>query len=73
MRADRPRWGQAFALYLGSLVLTSAALLGVGALGGGVWAQVAALLVTWTLAAVGRLVLMSRGQHATAGAEGATR
>ncbi|MFN8025752.1 MAG: glycosyltransferase [Acidimicrobiia bacterium] len=60
MRVDRPRWGQAFLLYLGSLVLTSAALLAVDALGGGVWAQVAALLVTWTVVAVGRLLLMSR-------------
>jgi putative flippase GtrA len=60
MRVDRPRWSQAFLLYLGSLVLTSAVLLVVDALGGGVVAQVAALLVTWTIAAFGRLVLMSR-------------
>jgi glycosyltransferase involved in cell wall biosynthesis len=63
MRVDRPRWGHAFLLYLASLVLTSAALLMVDALGGGLWAQVAALLVTWTIAAVGRLVLMARERH----------
>ena len=62
MRVDRPRWSQAFLLYLGSLLLTSAALLVVDALGGGVVAQVLALLVTWTVAAFGRLVLMSRDQ-----------
>jgi len=64
MRVDRPRWSQAFLLYLGSLLLTSAALLVVDALGGGVVAQVLALLVTWTVAAFGRLVLMSR-EHAS--------
>jgi glycosyltransferase involved in cell wall biosynthesis/putative flippase GtrA len=67
MRVDRPRWRQAFLLYLGSLALTSAALLLVDALGGGVWAEVAALLVTWTLAATGRLLLMSREPHPAAG------
>ena len=60
MRVERPRWTQAFLLYLGSLALTSAALLAVDALGGGLPAQVVALLVTWTVAALGRLVLMSR-------------
>ncbi len=60
MRVERPRWTQAFLLYLGSLALTSAALLVVDALGGGLPAQVVALLVTWTVAALGRLVLMSR-------------
>jgi len=64
MRVERPRWTQAFLLYLGSLALTSAALLGVDALGGGLPAQVAALLVTWTIAALGRLLLMSREEVA---------
>jgi hypothetical protein len=68
MRVDRPRWSQAFLLYLGSLALTSAALLVVDTLGGGVVAQVIALLVTWTVAAFGRLVLMSREQVAGKGA-----
>jgi len=63
MRVERPRWAQAFGLYVGSLVLTSAALLVVDALGGGVVAQVVALLVTWTLAAFGRLVLMAREER----------
>ena len=67
MRVDRPRWSQAFLLYLGSLLLTSAALLVVDALGGGVVAQVLALLVTWTVAAFGRLVLMSREQASGTG------
>jgi putative flippase GtrA len=60
MRVERPRWGWAFVLYLGSLALTSAALVVVDALGGGLTAEVLALLATWTVVAVGRLVIMSR-------------
>jgi hypothetical protein len=47
-------------LYAGSLALTSAALLVVDRLGGGLTAEVLALLATWTVVAVGRLLVMSR-------------
>jgi putative flippase GtrA len=64
MRVERPRWRQAFLLYVASLALTSAALLAVEAVDGGVVLTVVVLLVTWTIAAVGRLVLMSRDRAA---------
>jgi putative flippase GtrA len=60
MRGERPRWGWAGVLYAGSLALTSAALLVVERLGGGLTAEVLALLATWTVVAVGRLLVMSR-------------
>jgi putative flippase GtrA len=60
MRVARPRWGWAFVLFAGSLALTSAALLLVDALGGGLTAEVLALLATWIAVAVGRLLIMSR-------------
>jgi putative flippase GtrA len=52
----RPRWRRAAALYLASLAFTSAALLGVGVLGGGVTAELVALAVTWTAATIVRFV-----------------
>jgi len=60
MRVERPRWRQAFMLYFASLALTSAALLTVEAVNGGVALMVFVLLVTWTIVAIGRLVLLSR-------------
>ena len=60
MGNDRPRWGQAFGLYLASLALTSAALVVIEEAGGGVVLMVVALVVTWTAAAFARLVVMSR-------------
>jgi glycosyltransferase involved in cell wall biosynthesis len=50
----RPRWRRAIAIYLGSLVLTSAALFGVRTFDGGVAAELAALAVTWTAATIVR-------------------
>ena len=57
-QSHRPRWRSAFAIYLGSLALTSVALVVVDALGGGLAAQVGALAVTWTAATLGRLALI---------------
>jgi putative flippase GtrA len=58
LRVRRPRWGRSFALYLGSLALTSAALVLVDGLGGGLVAELLALAVTWSAATVGRLWLV---------------
>ncbi|MFI5052801.1 MAG: glycosyltransferase [Acidimicrobiia bacterium] len=60
MRVDRPHWGRSGAIYLGSLALTSAALVAVSAVGGGLAAELVALACTWTAATIGRLVLMTR-------------
>ena len=59
-RIARPRWARSFALYFGSLALTSAALLLVDTNGGGLPAELVALAATWTLAAVGRFTLTTR-------------
>jgi putative flippase GtrA len=58
LRVHRPRWARSFAIYLGSLALTSAALVLVDALGGGLAAQLLALAVTWSAATIGRLWLV---------------
>jgi hypothetical protein len=50
----RPHWRRAGAIYLGSLALTSAALLGVRAFGGGLTAELIALAITWTAATIAR-------------------
>ena len=60
-RLRRPRWIGAVAVYLGSLVLTSLALLVVGALGLGLPAELAALAITWTLATLARLAILDKG------------
>jgi putative flippase GtrA len=60
IRSRRPSWPAAFAVYLGSLALTSAALALVVTAGGGLAAQLVVLAVTWTLATVGRLVVVQR-------------
>jgi putative flippase GtrA len=59
-QSHRPRWRSAFAIYLGSLAMTSVALVVVDAFGGGLGAQVGALAVTWTAATLGRLALVRR-------------
>ena len=56
-RQHRPRWLIALGVYLGSLALTSAALLGVLALSGGLAVELGVLAVTWTAATFARLVL----------------
>jgi putative flippase GtrA len=58
--ARRPHWRIAIALYAGSLVLTSGALVLVDAAGGGFGAQLAVLAVTWTAIAVCRFALTRR-------------
>jgi putative flippase GtrA len=54
----RPHWRSAGAIYLGSLAVTSAALLLVQAAGGGFGFQLAALVVSWTAVAAFRIVRM---------------
>jgi glycosyltransferase involved in cell wall biosynthesis len=60
-RMRRPRWIGAVAVYLGSIVLTSLALLAVGALGLGLPAELAALAITWTIATLARLAILDKG------------
>ncbi len=57
-RNRRPRWRRAFAVYVASITVTSGALAVVDVLGGGLGAQLAALLVTWSLATAGRFALL---------------
>jgi putative flippase GtrA len=53
----RPHWRRSAVLYAGSLLVTSAALALVTAVGGGLAAELAVLGVTWTAVAVGRFAL----------------
>jgi putative flippase GtrA len=55
-RHTRPRWSQALAVYAASLTLTSVALGIVVAVGGGLAAQLATLVATWSLATVARFL-----------------
>jgi putative flippase GtrA len=50
----RPHWRRAFAVYAGSLLLTSGALALVDRAGGALFAQLAVLLATWSVATVVR-------------------
>jgi uncharacterized membrane protein YqjE len=59
----RPNWRVAFAVYAASLVLTSAALVVVEARGGGLAAELAAILVTYALATVTRLWSLRRAMR----------
>jgi len=61
LRIARPRWAQSIALYLGSLLLTSAALIVVDAAGAGLAAELVALAVTWTVATLLRFAVVARG------------
>jgi putative flippase GtrA len=61
LRIDRPHWAQSFALYLGSLLLTSTALIVVDVAGGGLGAELVALAVTWTIATLLRFAVVARG------------
>jgi glycosyltransferase involved in cell wall biosynthesis/putative flippase GtrA len=54
----RPQWRVAGAIYAGSLAVTSSALLLVNAVGGGLGAEVAVLMVTWMAVAGCRFALM---------------
>jgi glycosyltransferase involved in cell wall biosynthesis len=57
-RRSRPRWVPAFALYLGSIAVASVALAFVGVVTTSVAAQVVVLVVTWSLAAAARFILI---------------
>ena len=57
-RSHRPQWLRAAAVYLGSLVLTSCALVAVHAANGGLPAELVALAATWTVATLARLALL---------------
>ena len=57
-RRARPRWARAFALYLGSIAATSAALALVGAVTASSAAQLGVLVVTWASAAAARFLLI---------------
>lgn len=63
-RIARPRWAQSVALYVGSIALTSAALLVVSAFGGGVLVELVALALTWTAATAVRFATTTRGHRA---------
>ena len=58
VRRTRPRWLRAFVVYAGSLALTSAALAGVAFRGGGLAAELAVLVVTWSVATLVRFVVV---------------
>src|SRR5262249_7127534 len=57
-RHRQPRWRRALAVYAGSLAVTSAALALVVAAGGGLAAQFLTLIATWSLATVGRFLVL---------------
>ena len=61
-RRARPRWARSFMFYVGSVVSTSAALALVDAVTTSLGAQVAVLVVTWSLAAVARFVVIGRSR-----------
>jgi glycosyltransferase involved in cell wall biosynthesis len=57
---QRPHWWRAFGVYAGSLALTSFALALVAVAGGGLVAQLAVLLVTWSVATSVRFLTIGR-------------
>jgi putative flippase GtrA len=65
MRTTRPRWAQSFALYVGSLALTSTTLIAVDLAGDGLAAELVALALTWTIAALLRFAVIARGTRST--------
>ncbi len=62
-RSRRPQWGAVGAIYGATAVGSTLALLGVEVVGGGVFAEVAALVVIWAAAGVARLALLQRTVH----------
>ena len=58
-RRSGARWPSALALYVGTLALTTCALLVVAALGGGIGADIAVLVATWSIGSFARLALVS--------------
>ena len=59
-RALRPRWRRAFAIYLGGLVVTTAALMVVGSLNAGTGVELLMVGLTWTVAGLARFLLLGR-------------
>ncbi len=59
-RRPRPLWARSFALYSGSIAATSAALALVGAVTASASAQLTVLVVTWSLAAGARFLVIGR-------------
>jgi glycosyltransferase involved in cell wall biosynthesis len=57
-RRARPRWARSFALYGGSILVTTAALAVVDSLTTSLPAQVAVLVLTWLIAAVARFFVI---------------
>ncbi len=71
LRAERRRsYMRGAAVFLGGLVASSAALLGVQAAGGHLAAEVGAVLVTWGATALCRFAFLSRGSDRVDLAEG---
>ena len=59
-RTRRPRWRRAFAIYIGGLVVTTAALTVAGSLDAGPGAELAIVGLTWTIAGLARFLLLGR-------------
>jgi putative flippase GtrA len=59
-RAERPRWRPVTVISAATLIVSTAALLAVDAAGGGVVAQLVALVVVWVLAGAARFVHLNR-------------
>jgi glycosyltransferase involved in cell wall biosynthesis len=65
-RAERPRWRAVTLIFAGTLVVSTAVLLGVDAAGGGVWVELVALMTVWALAGAVRVLHLNR--HVRGGA-----
>jgi putative flippase GtrA len=61
-RRSRPLWAPTFAVYAGSIAATSAALAFVGVITPSPSAQLAVLVVTWSLAAAARFVVIGNAR-----------
>ncbi len=64
LRATRPRWRRAGALYAGSLALSTLAVLGAAAAGLGPLAEVVVLCASWAAASVVRFLLLGAPRSA---------
>ena len=64
LRAERPRWRPAGALYAGSLALSTLAVLGAAAAGLGPLGEVVAVCASWALASVVRFLLLGAPRSA---------
>jgi glycosyltransferase involved in cell wall biosynthesis len=59
-RAERPRWRPVTLIFVATLAASTAVLLAVDALGGGVVAEVLALVTVWVLAGAARFLHLNR-------------